>query len=492
MAEKPGPESTSGVANEPPAPDTASLEARIRELEAENARLAAAPAAPDDAAGDAAATTGKGRAGWWRGLLSAVCIVVAALLVPVSVVGAWARAELVDEDQFVATLAPLASNASVQDLVIDQAMTAIDQKVDFAQITGQVIDGVAGLNGMPPRIADLLALLKQPAADGLHNLVEDAVTKVVQSSAFADVWTSAVRDAHRALTTVATSDGGGIVTMTPKGLGLELGPIIDQVKQRLVDQGVGVANMIPSIDKTIIIGDGSAVTTVRTVYGIATAAGWWLPLVSLALFLLGILLARRRSTAVVGSGIGLALGAGALAVTLSVGHTIVGVAASELKLSGSALDHIYSSLVDQMSQTAIVAAVLGVFVIVTGWALGGWSSSRRMRSVIGGLNRSARTALAGRGLDTGRFGVLLFRYRSVVHVAMVVLAIVWLLLLRPLSFGDIVLVVVVVLLVAWVLELLQKRPGETPAHVVIDDPEEDEDAAAQGDDPTPAEVESSH
>ena len=129
---------------------------------------------------------------------------------------------------------------------------------------------------------------------------------------------------------------------------------------------------------------------------------------------------------------------------------------------------------------------------LTGWALGGWSSSRRMRSVIGGLNRSARTALAGRGLDTGRFGVLLFRYRSVVHVAMVVLAIVWLLLLRPLSFGDIVLVVVVVLLVAWVLELLQKRPGETPAHVVIDDPEEDEDAAAQGDDPTPAEVESSH
>ncbi|WP_312676342.1 hypothetical protein [Microbacterium sp.] len=36
----------------------------------------------------------------------------------------------------------------------------------------------------------------------------------------------------------------------------------------------------------------------------------------------------------------------------------------------------------------------------------------------------------------------------------------WLLALRPLSFGDVVLVLVVALLVWWVTELLQRRPGE--------------------------------
>jgi len=40
---------------------------------------------------------------------------------------------------------------------------------------------------------------------------------------------------------------------------------------------------------------------------------------------------------------------------------------------------------------------------------------------------------------------------------------VWLLLLRPLSFGDIVLVIIVALLVTWTLELLQQRPDETAA-----------------------------
>ena len=44
---------------------------------------------------------------------------------------------------------------------------------------------------------------------------------------------------------------------------------------------------------------------------------------------------------------------------------------------------------------------------------------------------------------------------------MVALAVVWLLLRRPLSFGDIVLVIVVALLVTWMLELLQHRPEET-------------------------------
>jgi len=41
-----------------------------------------------------------------------------------------------------------------------------------------------------------------------------------------------------------------------------------------------------------------------------------------------------------------------------------------------------------------------------------------------------------------------------------VLAVVWLFVLRPLSVGDIALVFVVSFGVAWLLELLQRRPGE--------------------------------
>jgi hypothetical protein len=113
-----------------------------------------------------------------------------------------------------------------------------------------------------------------------------------------------------------------------------------------------------------------------------------------------------------------------------------------------------------MEHTAVIVAVLGALIAVAGWVLGDWASAQRLRGVVGGLNSSARRDLARRGLDTGRPGLWLGRRRATARAALVVLAVAWLLVLRPLSFGDVVLIVVVTLLVAWVLEFLQRRPDE--------------------------------
>ncbi|WP_298944358.1 hypothetical protein [uncultured Microbacterium sp.] len=153
----------------------------------------------------------------------------------------------------------------------------------------------------------------------MEGLVARGVTEVVRSDAFTDVWAATLRGAHQALTTTATSDGGGIVVQTSEGLGIQLGEIVSRVQTRLVDQGVGIAGLIPAVDRGVIIGTGENVALVRTVYALAVAVGWWLPIVSLAFFVAGILVARRRSTAILGSGIGLAIGAGSLAATLGIG-----------------------------------------------------------------------------------------------------------------------------------------------------------------------------
>lgn len=431
--------------------DTAALARRVRVLEEENARLSAGTIRP---AGESRWTRSR-----WRAFLSALCIVIAAILVPVSIASAWTRVQLVDENAFVATLAPLADDPSVQALVVDQAMNAITEKVDFTQVTGNLFDGIAGL-GMPDRAMSALNLLRAPAAEGLQNLVQTAVTRVVQSDAFSTVWTGALRSAHRALATTATSDGAGVVVLTDQGLGIQLGPIIDQVKQRLTDNGVGIAALIPSVNRTVIVSTGEAVTTIRTTYTLAVVAGGWLPFIALGFFVGGILLARRRTVAVVGSGTGLALGAGFLAASISAGAVGVSIAAGQLSLSPSALGVIYQSLVDEMANTAVVLAVLGVFIAVLGWVAGRGRTARRVRGLVGGINTSARTALAHRGLDTGRFGRWMGRQRVLVRSLVIVLAVACLLVLRPLSIGDVVLVVVLAVLAAWVLELLQQRPGE--------------------------------
>ena len=173
------------------------LRAQLAALQAENDLLRA-----QGTASESGAEPGTRRSGRWRSILSAVCIVVAAILVPVSIVSAWARVQLVEEDAFVATLAPLVDDPAVQGLVIDETMSAITQQVDFSQLTSSVFEGIADL-GLPPRAVQALGLLQAPAADGLENLVDQTVTRVVESDAFSEVWATATRATHRALTTAA-------------------------------------------------------------------------------------------------------------------------------------------------------------------------------------------------------------------------------------------------------------------------------------------------
>lgn len=423
------------------------LRAELDALRAENAALRAR---------DTDAVAPEPRTARWRAFVSALCIVIATILVPTSIVAAWARVQLVEEDAFVSTLAPLVDDPAVQGLIIDETMTAITDQVDFDQLTANVFDGIADL-GLPPRAVQALGLLQAPAADGLESLVDQTVTRVVQSDAFSDVWATATRAAHRALTTAATSDGGGLVVRTPDGVGIQLGAIVDRVKANLVDRGVGIAQLIPSVDKVVIVGEGDNLAAIRTGYALTAALGWWLPVLTLGLFGLGILFARRRSVAILGSGIGFAIGAATLVAGLSVGTVVVSTVAGDLDLSPAALDAIYQRMVGAMQQTALVGVLLGVLIALVGWLMGRSKPARSVRSTAEALNGSARRQLAARGLDTGAFGAWLGRYRVLVRTIIAVLAVLWLFALRPLTVGDILLVVVVALVVGWTLELLQRR-----------------------------------
>lgn len=431
------------------------LESRIRALEEENARLT---------------STLRPRAsgGWWRALLSAVMIVVATILVPTSVVATWTRIELVSEDAFVATLSPLAHDPAVQTMIIDEISSAIDAQVDFAAVTDDVFDGVESL-GLPPRAAQALDLLRAPAAQGVQSLVDSAVDRVVRSDAFAEVWDLALRSAHRSLTTAATSSGGGVLVLTDDGLGVSLAPIIEEVKGRLVTAGVGVATFIPAIDKVIIIGDGQALVAARTAYVAADIVGWWLPVLTIALFVGAVLIARRRTVAVIGTGVGLLIGGSILALSFALGSAATAIVAGQAALDPTALGVIYAQLTSSMTQSAWAVAGLGFLVAALGWLAGSSSSGRRTRHAVSDVNAAARSALAARGLDTGRVGEVLARYRVAVRGVVIALGAIWLFALRPLDLGDVVVVLVITLIVTWVLELLQKRPEVQTAAASADD-----------------------
>src|SRR5690606_28727292 len=175
----------------------------------------------------------------------------ASATVAVSIIGAWARVQLVDETQFVATFGPLAADPAVQDLVVDQTTAAIDEAVDLEGLTDDLFDGIAGLD-LPPRAVAALELLRAPAAQGVQSLVDMTVTRLVESEAFAAVWETALRASHRGLVAVAsggTADAALAVSADGE-VGIQLAPIIEEVKARLADGGLAFADSIPVIDRT--------------------------------------------------------------------------------------------------------------------------------------------------------------------------------------------------------------------------------------------------
>ena len=444
------------MTNPTPAPaNEADAARRLAELEAENARLRSrlgeTPSRPE--------RVSRPRRGTWRAVLSSALIVIAALLVPVSIVSAWARTELVDETAFVATFAPLAQDPAVQALIVDQATAAIDESLDLQGLTDDLFDGLEGL-GLPPRATAAIDLLRGPAVEGLRGLVGTSVTQLVESDVFASVWETALRASHRGLAAAATATTQtGAVTISDSGeVGISLAPIIDEVKDRLVAQGVGFASAIPSVDRTIVLVQSDALVSVRIVYGIAATVGWWLPLVTLALFIGGVLLARRKSVALVGTGVAIAIGGGTLAVALAVGATVASIAASRLAIPITAVDAIYAQIVTAMRDTAAVIALIGVLLALLAWVQGRSNAAVAIRTGATGVNHRLRSSLRSSGVDTGRVGRWMYTYRVLVRVVLAALAILWLLALRPLSIGDVSLVLVVALLAWWATELAQNEP----------------------------------
>ena len=218
-------------------PTNADLLRRIEELEAENAALRMhpdrVPTEPLEPLTPAPAT--KKQRGWGWTLLATVLIVIGAILAPVAVVASWAKVELTDTDSFVATYAPLAKDPAVQAYITNEVVDVINQQVDVEQLTSDVIDGITSL-GTGPAATKALEALKGPAAQGIQSLIHTAVGNIVSSPAFADVFKAALKLSHAQLVATMQNDPKAAIAIGSDGsIGIQLGPIIEQVKATLVD-----------------------------------------------------------------------------------------------------------------------------------------------------------------------------------------------------------------------------------------------------------------
>jgi hypothetical protein len=445
---------------------------RITELETENTRLregaeraeaagahgglsqgVTTPFTPPTAATPAAP---RPRRTWGWTLLAVVLITVGALVAPFAVVASWARVALSDTDRFVAAYAPLAEDPEVQEYVTGQAVTAINEQIDLPRLTADVIDGITQL-GTGPAATQALELLKGPAATGLQSLVENGVTRFVQSDAFADVWATALRISHTQVVAVMGDDPNAAVTVDERGtIGIQLAPIIDAAKDALLTQGIGLASQIPTVDRTIVVAPVDALPTAQLAYAAVLSLGSWLPWIAILLLAAGVLAARRRSRALIWAAV--ALGASMLLTlaALAVGNvaSLSAIDAAVVPPSVTAL--LYETVVGDMRNTAVSVLVLAIVVAVVAWLAGPFPTPRRLRGFARAGASSVRAAAESRGITTGRTGEWIYRWRTGLLVAVAVLAASIVLFSRPLTVGLTLWTLVLAALAVAILELVQR------------------------------------
>ncbi|MGC0312925.1 hypothetical protein [Kitasatospora acidiphila] len=335
-------------------------------------------------------------------LLSAVLIILAALLAPLSVVATWAHSQITDTNRYVATVGPLASHPDVQAAVTDRVTSGIVGALPIDKLLSLVP------SADQPLIKQLLNAAGGAVTNSISSLVHDQVAKLVQSEQFATLWVNINRTAHGSLDRVLTGQGGGAVQIQGNTVTLDLAPVIDQVKTQLVANGLSVAKQIPTVHTDYVLLESDSIPQIRTLLRLLEVAGTWVPVAAVLLAVGGVLAAARRRRAAVTVALAMAGATALLGIGMDAFRPIY-LDRLPADVNQGAAGAVYDALTHYLYAGVRLVLVLGVLVALGAWVSGSGRWARTVRTLwqagIGEVRR-----VAGRlGMRLGPVGRFVHR-----------------------------------------------------------------------------------
>jgi len=395
-----------------------------------------------------------------RGLsvVSAVLVVLACVLAPLSVTSVWANRIISDTDQYVKTVEPLVRDPAVQAALTDEVTQAVLDNIDVQGVTKEALDALARQRGVPSSVAAAIPGLQLALVNGVNGFVHDQVAKIVASDQFAQVWDAVNRAAHDQIVRLLSGEQGGAVTAQGDTVTLNLAPVIAQVKRALVDQGFSLADKVPTVNKTFVLVQSKSVTHAQGAYKLLEKLGVWLPIIALVLLLGGVLLARDRRRALMLGGLGVAASMIVLGMALAIARTwYVNETPGNVltpDAAGSVFDTLVRFLRSSLRAVGVLGLVLAFAAFLSGPSTAAVKTRRGFTQGIGSLRGSAEAA----GWQTGPVGAWTYAHRRALRLTAAVLGGVVLMFWNQPTAGVVVGVAVVVLLVLVVIEFLGRPP----------------------------------
>jgi hypothetical protein len=405
---------------------------------------------------DRVPVTGRQR---WRTVVATLLIVLGCVLAPLAGVAVWARNQVTNTDRYVATVAPLAEDPAIQKAITDQITAQVFTYIDVRGLTTQAVDALASRGGLSPQLASQLQALAGPVANGVESFTRTQVARIVQSQTFADAWVQANRLAHDELVKALTGEGGGTITVENDTVSVNLAAFIQTVKTQLVAQGFSLAARIPPVDASFVLFQSEDITRARSAFNVLNTLGVWLPVIALILLAIGVYVAKDHRRALVGAGLGVAIGMLLLALGLAIFRSIYLDAIPAQVLPHDAAAVLYDTIVRflraGLRTVLVLALVVAAGAFLTGQSTTAVRTRQSLAGAIGWLQGSAEHA----GLRTGPVGTWVGAHKRALRIgAVAVAALALVFWSRP--TGKVVIGLTLALLVALAIIEFLARPAE--------------------------------
>jgi len=244
----------------------------------------------------------------WAGAI--VLLALGLVLTPVAGIAIWARNAVFDTDKYVATVAPLARDPAIQDAIAARITTEVFRAVDVDELVDRSVAFLAE-QGAPEQVA----LLADPVKKGLRSFATDQVRTVVRSEQFARAWDEANRVAHQGLVAALTGEGSGGITVSGETVSVNLGAFIAAIRPQLAEAGFPLADRIPQVNVSFTILESEQLPRIQRAARALDTLVVPLALTTVALLVLGVLVAPDRRRMLLAAGLGIT---GAMVVLLAV------------------------------------------------------------------------------------------------------------------------------------------------------------------------------
>ena len=314
-----------------------------------------------------------------RSIAAVLALILGLGLLPLGTITYWGHRTVTDTERYLETMQPLAYDEDVQDSLSVFITDKIEEQIDPEELVNQLF---AGLIEEYPSLKALVPII----SGAIDSLIAQVVDRLVRSDEFKQLWDLANTAAQKSLMAILEGRDDGPVSLQGDEVVLDIGVLIDQVKQGLVDQGFSAAANIdvPQAERQIVLLEAPQLAQIRTIYSFTSPVAAALVYIAILLLVLAVVLARRRPRMTAWAGGGAAVGGGLLVVGLGVGQTAF-VNTLEGTPFEKASQTFYDQLLKFLYNGAYSLVVLGIIVMAVGLYLCGARWAVELRAAVNNL-----------------------------------------------------------------------------------------------------------